>query len=100
MMQNLERFHDSIKQNGFHTLFSIYKLTKRLCRHQRIKARHEHFERRLISKEARRDKSLKKNACHQFSNTPLLIADAGRKLLPCVSKSDLAAILEAGGSSE
>ena len=27
------------------------------------KARHELFERRLVNKEARRDKSLKKNAC-------------------------------------
>ena len=63
-MQNLEKVHDSIKQNGSHTLSSIYELTKRLCRHQRIKAHNEHFERRSVSQEARHDKSLKKNARH------------------------------------
>ena len=98
-MQNLERFHDSIKQNGSHTLSSMYKLTKKLCRHQRIKAHREPFERRLVSKEARGDKSSKKNTCHLFSDTPLFIADAGSKLLPCDCKSDLAATFEARGIS-
>ena len=32
--------------------------------------------------EARRNKSLKKNTCHYFSNTPLFIADAGRNSFP------------------
>ena len=58
-MQNLERFHNSIKQNGSHTFSSIYELTKCLYRHQRVKARHDLFERRLVSKDARRDKKFK-----------------------------------------
>ena len=32
--------------------------------------------------EARRDRSLKKNTCHYFSNTPLFIADAGSNSFP------------------
>ena len=59
-MQNLERFHDSIKQDGSHIISSIYDT---FCRHQRIKTCHDYFERRLVSKEARRDKRSKKNTC-------------------------------------
>ena len=53
------------------------------------------FQRLLVSKEAGRDINLE-----ELSNNPLSIADTSEKLLPCDSKSDLAAILEAGATSQ
>ena len=44
-----------------YSLFNIR--TNEVTADIRIKARHEQFERRLVSKEARRDKSYKKNSC-------------------------------------
>ena len=58
------------------------------------------FQRLLVSKETGRDINLEEILCHELSNTPLSIADTSGKLLPCDSKSDLAAILEAGAISQ
>ena len=58
------------------------------------------FQRLLVSKEAGRAINLEEILCHELSNTPLSIADISGKLLPCDSKSDLAAILEAGATSQ
>ena len=58
------------------------------------------FQRLLVSKEAGRDINLEEILCHELSNIPLSIADTSGKLLPCDSKSDLAAILESGATSQ
>ena len=103
LMQTPAKFHDSIKQNRSHTLSSIFEVTLQITigeKTKTIKAGREPFQRLLVSKEAGLDINLKEILWHELSNTPLSTADTSGKILPCDSKSDLAAILEAGATSQ
>ena len=83
-MQHPAKFHDPVKQNRSHTLFSIYEVTLQTPigeKTKTIKASRELFQKLFVNKEAGRDVDLDEILCHELSNTPLSIADTAGKLI-------------------